>query len=184
MRETTGEAWRCRFADLRIRWRARRDSNPPAFRSIEIYRHIRYQVICADDLVRYCSKVRIRRHHRALLSGQNPVSGCAGPLLYFAALPCRVSPGRWRIARGRCQIKREQWGHFRVLQPPGLSTGQPRQFGGHVARQRPAPHVMAGSRPLLPGWCQSEYVASILSRRVGLPGLMWVLNNSPLAGTR
>jgi hypothetical protein len=51
-----------------------------------------------------------------------------------------------------------------------------------VAAERSASGVMAGNRPLLPGWCQSGYVASILSRRVGLPGLMWDLAKTALQG--
>jgi hypothetical protein len=53
---------------------------------------------------------------------------------------------------------------------------------GAVA-ERPASRVVAGSRPLLrDGVSQSVYVASILSRRVGLPGLMSDLDNTPLPG--
>jgi hypothetical protein len=53
-------------------------------------------------------------------------------------------------------------------------------FPGLRDAERPGSRMMAGIRPLLPGWCQSWYVASILSRRIGLPWLMWDLGNTPL----
>src|SRR5580658_8658471 len=48
--------------------------------------------------------------------------------------------------------------------------------------RRAAPHGCVGSRPLLLSDGQSGYVASIPSRRTGLAGQLWDLDNTALLG--
>ena len=149
---------------------------------------IRVAVSCGKRVARSAQADGGFRVERRQARAVREDCACRAPLGSSGGIPASVGLGSvrrdsapWGGWAGRLH---ERWQFpcaggrdFRIVRArvvPGL-----RECGavqGAVA-ERPASRVVTESRPLLPGSYQSGYVASILSRRVRLPGLMWDLDN-------